>query len=90
MNLFCFTLRDVILEWGENFMQFHPGCIFLKLEAAFYKHYCIVHNDEQVYMALRIIKQGNNKKVEVYYERILKLANCLQHKVNDSSLTTFF
>jgi len=20
MNLFCFTLKDVILEWGKNFM----------------------------------------------------------------------
>ncbi len=38
-NLFCFTLRDVILEWGENFIQSHPGCTFVKLEATFYKCY---------------------------------------------------
>jgi len=31
--------------------------------------------DEQMYMALRVIKQG--EKVEVYYEHILKLVNCL-------------
>jgi hypothetical protein len=41
-------------------------------------------------MALRVIKEGNNKKVEVYYEWIFKLANYLQHKVNDNLLTTFF
>jgi hypothetical protein len=33
--------------------------------------------DEQVYMALWMIKQGGDKKVEVYYECILKLANYL-------------
>jgi hypothetical protein len=33
-----------------------------------------------VYMALWVIKQGWDKKVEVYYERILKLLNRLQHQ----------
>ncbi len=33
--------------------------------------------DEQVYMALQMIKQGEDKKVEVYYERILNLTNYL-------------
>jgi hypothetical protein len=41
-------------------------------------------------MTLKIIKQGNNEKVKIYYERILKLANYLQHKVDDNLLTTFF
>jgi hypothetical protein len=35
VNLFCFTLRDAILEWGENFMQSHLKCSFAKLEATF-------------------------------------------------------
>jgi hypothetical protein len=55
MNMFCFTLRDAILEWGKKIMHFHPGCIFLELETTFYKRYCIIQNDEQVYMALRVI-----------------------------------
>jgi hypothetical protein len=46
MNLFCFTLRNAILEWGENFIQFHSSCIFLELEVAFCKRYHIVQNDE--------------------------------------------
>jgi hypothetical protein len=71
MNLFCFTLKDVISEWGKNFMQFHLGCTILELEVAFYKWYHIVQNDEQVYMVLKVIKQGNDEKVEVYYEQIL-------------------
>jgi hypothetical protein len=90
MNLFCFTLRDAILEWGENFMQFHPSCTFLELEVAFCKCYHTIQNDEQVYMALRAIKQNNDEKVGVYYEQILKLANCLQHKMDNNLLTTFF
>ncbi len=43
-----------------------------------------------MYMALQVIKQGGDKKVEVYYERILKLANWFQHQVDDNLLTTFF
>jgi hypothetical protein len=39
MNLFCFTLRDAISEWGEDFMQSHPSYIFLELEATFCKQY---------------------------------------------------
>jgi hypothetical protein len=60
------------------------------VEVAFYKHYHTIQNDEHVYMAFKVIKQGNDKKVEVYYERIFKLANCFQHKVDDILLTTFF
>jgi hypothetical protein len=41
-------------------------------------------------MALRVIKQGSDEKVEVYYEWTLKLANYLQHKADDNLLTTFF
>jgi hypothetical protein len=90
VNLVCFTLRYVISKWGENFMQSHPNCILLELETTSCKLYCTIQNSEHVYMAFRIIKQGSNIKVEVYYEWILKLANCFQHKVNDNLLTTFF
>jgi hypothetical protein len=41
-------------------------------------------------MAMRVIKQVMKEKVEIYYERILKLANCLNHKVDDNLLMTFF
>lgn len=71
-------------------MQCHPKCTFVKLKATFGKCYQKVQIDEQVYMALRVIKQAMNKKMEVYYEHILKLANCLNHKMNNSLLTTFF
>jgi hypothetical protein len=36
------------------------------------------------------MKQEKNEKVEVYYERVLKLANNLQHKTTHSSLTIVF
>jgi hypothetical protein len=37
VNIFYFTLRDAILEWGQIFMQFHPSCNFEELEMAFCK-----------------------------------------------------
>jgi hypothetical protein len=90
MNFFCFTLRDAILEWGENFMQSHLECTFAKLEVVFCKHYQKVQTYEQGYMALRVIKQAMDGKVEVYYEHILKPTNYLHHKVDNSLFTTFF
>ncbi len=32
INLFDFTLRDSISEWGKNYVQDHPNCTFEKLE----------------------------------------------------------
>ncbi len=90
VNLFCFTLKDAILEWGDNFMSSHLGCTFVELEVAFCKWYQKVQTYKQVYMALRIIKQTSNEKVEVHYEHILKLAKYLNHKTNDSLFTRFF
>jgi hypothetical protein len=90
LNLFYFTLCDAISEWGKNFMRPHSVCKFEELEATFYKHYWKVQKDEQVCMSLCMIKQGGNKKVEVYYECILKLVNCLPHHVDNSFLTIFF
>jgi hypothetical protein len=79
VNLFYFTFHDAIFEWGENFMQTHPICKFEELQVAFCKRYQKVQMNEQVYITLRMIKQGGNKKVEVYYDHILKLTNSLQH-----------
>jgi hypothetical protein len=36
------------------------------------------------------MKQKNNEIVEVYYERLLKLANSLQHKTTNHFLTIIF
>jgi hypothetical protein len=32
INLFGFTFRDNIFEWGENYIQDHPNCTFEELE----------------------------------------------------------
>ncbi len=63
---------------------------FCKIRSNFCKWYQIVQTNEQVYMAFYVIKQGIIEKVEVYYKRILKLANCLQHKAKDNLLTIFY
>jgi hypothetical protein len=36
------------------------------------------------------MKHEKNERVEVYYERLLKLANNLQHMIIDSFLTIVF
>ncbi len=36
------------------------------------------------------MKQENNERVEVYYERLLKLANSLKHKTTHNFLTIVF
>jgi hypothetical protein len=61
-------------------MQFQPSCIFLELEATFFKRYCTVQNDEHVSMALRVIKQGYDEKLDIYYERILKFVTIFNIK----------
>jgi hypothetical protein len=41
-------------------------------------------------MALQVIKQGGDEKVEMYCECILKLTNYLQHQKDNSLLASFF
>jgi hypothetical protein len=74
----------------KNKMRAHLVYRFDELEVTFYKCYQKVQMHEQVYMALWMIKQGGDEKVEIYYKCILKLANYLQHQAYDSLLTTFF
>jgi hypothetical protein len=60
-------------------MEDYLDCIFAKLQLAFCKRYRKVHDDEQVYLQLKNMEE-KNERVEVYYERSLKLANNLQHE----------
>jgi hypothetical protein len=32
INLFGFNFRDIIFEWGENYIQDHPNYIFEELK----------------------------------------------------------
>jgi hypothetical protein len=43
-----------------------------------------------MYLQLKNMKHEKNERVEVYYERLLKSANILQHKTINSFLTTIF
>ncbi len=56
INLFSFTPRVRIFEWGENYVQDYPNCTFEKLEQAFCKRFRIMKNDEEVYMQLQNIQ----------------------------------
>ncbi len=79
INLFGFTLRDTISEWGENYVQDHPNCTFEELQQAFCKRFKIVKNNEEVYMQLQNIQQQIAECVEVYYEPLLK-RTLMEHK----------
>ncbi len=48
INLFSFTLKDIIFEWGENCVQDHPNYTFEELEQAFCKRFKTIENDENI------------------------------------------
>ncbi len=50
INLFSFSLRDIVSDWCHNYLGDYPNCIFAKLQLAFCKRYRKVQNDEQVYL----------------------------------------
>jgi len=50
VNLFIFTLNDIMFDWHNNYMGDYPDCTFAKLQLAFCKRYKKVHDDEQVYL----------------------------------------
>jgi hypothetical protein len=77
IDLFGFTLKDNISEWGENYVRNHLNCTFEKFEQTFCKQFKSVKNSEEVYMQLQNIQQQTNC-VEVYFKHMLKLTNCLQ------------
>jgi hypothetical protein len=49
VNLFRFTLKDIVSNWNNNYMGDYPNCTFVEFQLAFCKRYIKVHNDEQVY-----------------------------------------
>jgi hypothetical protein len=67
-----------------------PNRIFSKLTHAFCKCHWKTQNDKQIYMELKNMKQEEIKKVEVYYERIQKLAHGLQVPTINSFMTIVF
>jgi hypothetical protein len=47
---------------------------------AFYKRFKFVKNDKHVYIQLKMLKHDHIKRVEVYYKRLMKLANSMETK----------
>ncbi len=50
VNLFCFTFRNIVSNWCNNYMGNYLDCIFTKLQLDFCKTYRKVQNDEQIYL----------------------------------------
>jgi hypothetical protein len=89
INLFGFTLWDIISKWGEKFVQYHFNCTFDELEQTICKCFWTVKNDEKIYMHLKNLQQQVGKRVKVYYKHLLKLANYLLVKVLMFSLLPY-
>jgi hypothetical protein len=53
INLFMFTLKDIVFDWCNNYMGDYPNYIFAKLQLVICKRYKKVQNDEQIYMQLK-------------------------------------
>ncbi len=75
INTFGYTLRNTTSYWCHNNMLEFPNYIFSKLTQAFCKCQQKTQNDKQTYMELKNMMQKETKRVEVYYERIQKLAH---------------
>jgi len=88
----CLVLlaRIISLNGVKTTFKTIPNCIFKELEQAIFKQFIIIKNDEEVHMQLRNIQQKTTKRVEVYYEHLLKLANCLQGRTTYVFLTIVF
>jgi hypothetical protein len=68
----------------------YPNYTFAKLQITFCKQFITIQNDEWVYLQLKNMKHEKNEKVEVYYERLLKLTNSFSHMTTYSFLTIVF
>ncbi len=50
VNMFSFTLKDIVSYWCNNYMGDYPYYTFLELQLAFCKWFKTIQNDEQVYL----------------------------------------
>ncbi len=55
VNLFSFTLKDIVSDQCNNNMGY-LDYTFAKLQLAFYKWFKTIQNDEQVYLQLKNMK----------------------------------
>jgi hypothetical protein len=90
MTLFCTTLTDKVQRWADDYLDMHPNCTWKQFKATFKKRYREEQTDEQVYVALKTLKQGDNEGVEDYYERFMKLIRCLQTIVGEGFMLSNF
>jgi hypothetical protein len=50
VNMFNFTLEDIMSNWCNNYPRDYLDCTFVELQLAFCKRYKKVQNDELVYL----------------------------------------
>ena len=90
INLFRYSLREGASEWFSNYITDFPNTTFNDLITAFRKRYRMINSEEKAYKQLHQLIQQPRKKIEVYYERLMKIANLLEMKHDDHSFITYF
>jgi hypothetical protein len=63
INAFSYTLRNMASDWCHNYMLKFHDYIFLEFTYAFCKHHRKIHNDKQIYMELKNMKEKEIEKV---------------------------
>jgi len=90
INVFSFMLKNTTLDRCHDYILEFPNFIFSKFTHAFCKCHQKTQNDKQIYIELKNMKQGETKKVEVYYEHIQKTVHGLQILTINNFMTIVF
>lgn len=90
INLFGTTLTDKVQRWYDDYMDHHQYCTWDEAKEVFRLRYQEQDSNKQVYIALKIFKQGESEKVWDYYERFMKLIKCLQSNIGERFKLIYF
>ena len=90
INLFGTTLRKAPQKWHDKFLRATPHSTWPELKAAFCRRYRKEQTDEQIYAAIKHMKQGSNEKVEEFYERFMDLVDNLSSQLGSGFVMTNF
>jgi len=90
INLFGTTLKKGPQKWHDKFLRATPDSTWRELRTAFCRRYRKEQTDEQIYAAIKQLKQGPNEKVEEYYEKFMDLVDNLSSPPGSGFVMTNF
>lgn len=90
INLFGTTLTKGPQKWHDRFLRDNPRATWEQLAKQFCLRYRKEQTDEQIYAAIKQMKQGSNEKVQEYYERFTGLIDNLSSPPGEGFVMTNF